>query len=534
MKPATTGENRVYTILFWLLVAISVLLPWMYTNFLTTDGPCHVYNASVLRQFWNGNTAFYDRFYTLNTDLHPNWLSHIVLAVLMYVFNPFTAEKILISLCLLLLAGGFRYFILGFSARQHYLALWVIPFLWQMAMFMGFYNYMLSIGCMFWISGYWLRYRDTVTWKQVLLCSLASVVLYFMHLLGIFLCIAVMGLVSLSDILRHKGFRPVLAQLSKLVVLFVPAGLLALNYVKRSGGGFSNEWKQPLDVLWGNLRTIFSMQSIAAPEYDYTRLMALSIALLLAFAIVLTIIRRRGYDWIMPAVMLAVMLLSYFFAYESMLGGSYIRPRLECLVYLFAVVFVATVPAPKAVRIVSVLVAAGITCMYLSVRIPMFRHVNVFVSEVKSLEPYIKDQTVIMPLRYENFPKNANGEVMANKVLLFSHVIQSIPQNGKRYIFMDNYEAIVGYFPFLWKKEINPDKHLSIGGGLEGTPPEVALTRYNRENALIQHIVVWGKQGDIANHPRTLELADTINKYYELVYTTPVYKIELYNLKGLK
>src|SRR5690606_30450310 len=100
-----------------------------------------------------GDTGYYGNFYELNNTAAPNWFSHILLTGLQFMVPPPISDKIVITLCVILFTTGFRHFVSSFSSRQSYLSLWVFAFVWQMAMFMGFYNYMFSIGTYFWLSG---------------------------------------------------------------------------------------------------------------------------------------------------------------------------------------------------------------------------------------------------------------------------------------------------------------------------------------------------------------------------------------------
>jgi hypothetical protein len=133
-----------------------------------------------------------------------------------------------------------------------------------------------------------------------------------------------------------------------------------------------------------------------------------------------------------------------------------------------------------------------------------------------------------------DFPKDDKGtQVLASKVLLFSHVGEKVYDVSKELIFMENYEANTGYFPLLWKENLNPFTKLAVGPGIEAIPPQADIVKYNREAHPVDYILIWGRQGDILGDTTTKSMADTINKYYEFVYSTPLYKIELYKWKGI-
>jgi hypothetical protein len=530
MSATGSLERKIYHYLFLFLVLLALIPLWWYPGFITADGPCHVYNAAVLKDFVTGDAAFYKEFYTVNTQLEPNWLSHIVLAGLMFIFNPILADKILITICVLNLAFGFRYFVTSLRGDNHYLAICVFPFLWQFAMFMGFYNYMLSIGSMFWITGYWYVNRGKLTAKQVTILALICAGLFFMHLLGIFLSAAIMGLITLSTYKKGEA-KSTTRQLVLLALIMLPAALLSFNYILHNTSSFSNEYKQSFEQLWNNLKDIFSLQSIHTEEYRLSIIIAKVVAGYFIIAVLLLVTRKRQDRlWVMPVTILVILISSYFFAYESMLGGSYIRYRLECLIYMFALVMVALVALPVYLRISLAGFFAVMTLVYFGIRWQAFKDIDIMVGEFHSLRPHIKDKSVILPLKYVDFPKDYRGENnMASRVLLFSHVGETLYLDGKQCIFLENYEANTGYFPLLWKEKVNPFVHL--GRAIEAAPPNVDIQKYNVRNHRIEHIVIWGRQGDIMENPLTQSVSDTINKYYDLVYTTPLYTVELYTLK---
>ena len=84
--------------IFYLLLLAAVAPVWSGRFFVTGDGPCHVYNARILLDYFLGrHFGFYDPFYSLNTNFEPNWFGHLWLAFFQAFFAPETAEKGLIS-----------------------------------------------------------------------------------------------------------------------------------------------------------------------------------------------------------------------------------------------------------------------------------------------------------------------------------------------------------------------------------------------------------------------------------------------------
>ena len=102
----TTKKTKILLLLAG--VAICLLQIWLPPYFLTADGPCHVSNARIIHDLLgNNNVDFYTRFYSVVHYPNPNWLSHIVIALLLFGVKGVIAEKIFLSGYVLLSVFGF-------------------------------------------------------------------------------------------------------------------------------------------------------------------------------------------------------------------------------------------------------------------------------------------------------------------------------------------------------------------------------------------------------------------------------------------
>ena len=94
-----------------LLLLVHLLPVWIVTYFPTQDGPSHIYNAQVFKDYHDHQNYRIRDVYQLNLTLFPNWASHLLLAFLMYFFPPLICEKIVLSLCVLGLPLSLIYFL---------------------------------------------------------------------------------------------------------------------------------------------------------------------------------------------------------------------------------------------------------------------------------------------------------------------------------------------------------------------------------------------------------------------------------------
>ena len=89
--------------LFFLLLIVNVLPIWMIHRLPTSDGPAHVANAYVLQHYNDPAYPQFRRYYELNTRPVPNYATHLILVALLYICSPVTAEKLLVTIYIVLL-----------------------------------------------------------------------------------------------------------------------------------------------------------------------------------------------------------------------------------------------------------------------------------------------------------------------------------------------------------------------------------------------------------------------------------------------
>ena len=103
-SPEDRREERWLGALF-LTLALLYLIPFWIVHYLpTVDGPCHTYNAWILRQY--DHVPLFRQYYQINAEPYPNWIGHGIMALLMLAVPPLVAEKLLASVYALTLLGG--------------------------------------------------------------------------------------------------------------------------------------------------------------------------------------------------------------------------------------------------------------------------------------------------------------------------------------------------------------------------------------------------------------------------------------------
>jgi hypothetical protein len=150
------------------------------------------------------------------------------------------------------------------------------------------------------------------------------------------------------------------------------------------------------------------------------------------------------------------------------------------------------------------------------------------VKDYLSAANYIKPYSVILPLDFFPCGKDAHGNVIADRNWLFSHASQYMGTE-KPLIILDNYEANTGYFPLVWKEEVNPYHHLCTNGSIESQPPYATIGDYkNKTGVSIDYILMWCYDSSALKDADFRKLYAEINGEYHLVYTSQTGHIVLY------
>ena len=131
----------------------------------------------------------------LNLTIFPNWLSHICLLAFLYVFPPVIAEKVLLTIAIGMVPIAFFYFFNAIhkDEKGQPVYAWLgFPFAYNYLLYMGFYNFQLSISFFFFSFGFWWKHKDDMqvrylVWLYVLLLLtyLSHIASYGLVVLGI-------------------------------------------------------------------------------------------------------------------------------------------------------------------------------------------------------------------------------------------------------------------------------------------------------------------------------------------------------------
>ncbi len=232
------------------LVAI-VAVPW----FVTQDGPAHLYNAHILADTLSPGSAFL-KTYDVRWRAIPNWAGHLSLMGLMWILPPRAADRAMMSITLVGLAGSATWLRVRVTGRDGLsaAALWSGSLAMNLLWLYGFYGFLLG-ACLFPITlGVWWGGRARMGWGRVAGLAALLIAGYFCHPLSLAVTVAGLGILALMT--PGPGW---LGRLARTVACVGPVLPLVWAYrlMARAGG--------PIEPYWTQFRARPSLDNLAVP-----------------------------------------------------------------------------------------------------------------------------------------------------------------------------------------------------------------------------------------------------------------------------
>ena len=162
--PARWEPWRFYAVLIVTVVALAWVGP-----VLTNDGPAHVAMVHFMLHARDASLPMLARLYELNPYPSPNLGGHGLLAVLMAVLPPLTAENVLQLICVASVPLAARLLLGRIALEARWLAVFFIPVGLQRMFFLGLYNFCLSVTGFLLCLWAYLRLRQSHRWLDAAL-----------------------------------------------------------------------------------------------------------------------------------------------------------------------------------------------------------------------------------------------------------------------------------------------------------------------------------------------------------------------------
>ena len=395
---AAPGRRRTVPLAYPLLglVALLPLLPVLVLPYVPTiDGPAHVLDAYVLARYDDPDQAALRQAYVVTAAPTPNLLSQVLLASLLGVLSPASAEKVYVVAVVALFGVAAAYAVRAVSRRNSLLAALAAPLATGYFFYFGFYNFVLGTGLFLLTTGYVLRHRGTWTPRRTAVLLVLLMLTASAHLLPFGMAALTIGMTVLVDLVTaarqdradstgtaRRLPRALRQQVLPLVAAMVLPAALSVLFLLRSDNvqGLGTE-----ELPTSTGPSAFSVNQLLRSSiglvtvYTWQEL-GLGLLLLTGLAVLLLLgtrdllrERRRSAPvppLLVPLVAMLLLCVALYTVFPSTVGTlAYIRPRFGLFAVLFAVLVVAALPQQRRAA-----TAASCIAVVVAVGLPIVRH----------------------------------------------------------------------------------------------------------------------------------------------------------------
>jgi hypothetical protein len=535
LKCVRAGVSNHDTLVCLALILVHLIPIWAFTYFPSQDGPAHLNNATIIREYHD--RPIFREYYSLNKDLVPNWVGHLVLAGLMYLMPALVAEKMLLSGYVILLPISLCYVLRTIRPDGAFLTVLIFPFIYNLLLHMGFYNFSYSLVMFFFVVGYWLKHYEGFTRRDMMMLTVLSLVLYFCHIVSLMTAYMAIGLLTMwfmgCDLVHQLRTRPftlralsaalrarVLVPLSALLPMLILVAIFLLQHGTTRGPA------PPAAHLWHRLYHLASLISYDEREGWWSTVFVWFFIALSGYVLVSKIAHRRGHRWDGLLLVVAGYSVVYFTAPDEMSGGGLISHRMNLYPFFALMLWCGAQSYHRMVKRGIQLVATGIALALLGLHVPRYVELNEYLEEYLSGMHLIEPNTTLLPLHFSPHGYASDGHILSSRVAPFMNASGHIAaQRG--IVDLQNYEAFWNAFPLMFRPHLHPIVY--IWNGVQFQSPSIDFLSYpQRTGGRVDYVLIWRTGEDSQDDPVTKfyrqveqSISQQLEEGYELIYTSP-------------
>ena len=454
------------------LLVISLINVWAVNVYATIDGPAHLYNAGLLNLF-DGN-SFLNEYFQKNDLFLPNYFSHILLSKLFLFFDPFTSEKIFLSFIVLFMPLSFRYVIKLYTKNTLY-AFLIFPLVFSFLLHVGFFNFcaaFIFFNCQIALLYFFLK--ENKKWHHLVLFVLNSIILFNAHA---FIFVATLIVVFLITIIYFRAeFKVLFKKLMFLFLLFLPALILfSIFYFKYSIPNYdyaTTDYEKFSKIIDFSPAIVFNKETDGINSG-----INLVILFFLANAVFLKRFvfnsEKKEINYTDVFLVLSIILVPIIVYTNSGWLSGMLSDRLVFMFFYFMVFWIAFNALEfKAIYFISAIVIFNSFYKLSFKRNKVLTQLSSHAEKIIATSDYIKEKSTVFSVNYSDS-------------WLEPHFSNYLGVN-KNVVNLDNYEAVLGWFPLKWKDE----KHISVSWEANSS---------NKQNSLPDYIFMYGNLSKINN-----------------------------------
>lgn len=214
------NETRLFGVITFLLIIISLLPVWLVEFPPLQDYPSHLVRANIISNFWNPDFG-YTKTYSFSFFPTPYILIDYIFLALNHVFSIQYAGKIILSLYVVLLPLSTFYLIQAVDKSNKIIGYFSFILIYNYFFNMGFTNFSLSIPLFLFALGYWWKTKDDAGWTHRAILAILVFLVYICHLFAY--CFLFYTVIILSAYFLRKP-KKIIAN----IAVFLPSLILLI------------------------------------------------------------------------------------------------------------------------------------------------------------------------------------------------------------------------------------------------------------------------------------------------------------------
>lgn len=493
-----------WRIAFITLILLYLLPIWVFRYFPTQDGPCHIYNSFILKHY-NDPDYVFNEYYDIRKEPIPNWASHVIMFLLMYVVPPLIAEKLLLTGYVIFMALSILYFINSEENKRIPLAFIGFPFIYNYLFLMGFYNFSLGLALFLLTIGYWWRHFNSFQVKDAFVLGSILVLLYFCHPFPLFLSLFSIGLMSILSLFpRFSNWKKTLLSFFSMLP---SAGLGAYYIISKGTEQSPGGWK--IERLWQ-----YFIRNESLAYHSENQLIFGKIISGIFFALfIYTIIREHFFtrEWrfgfrICRRDFFVLLCLAFFVLYlkapDGFSKGGFIKTRFALFPFLIIIPYLSF-NMPKLTRAIVGCLIMILSASYILQVGYYHKDMNNEIKIYNSGFNAVEKNKVILPLCFDYVSKSWRIGVFTHTLGYYGYETGCIN--------LINYEAGTNYFPTIFKPSFHRPSIAEVHVGQN----EIDFAKYKDD---IHYILTWSMVPGSHVEKRILQ-------YYNLIMENEKLKI---------
>jgi hypothetical protein len=374
---------------------------------------------------------------------------------------PLIAEKIFVTIYILLVPLSFFYFYKAVDKRLWFFGFLGFLFSYNVLFHLGFYNFALSVPLYFFILGYWWKNRESLLWREGLILNGLLVFTYFSHLFSFALALLSISLLAFfSAILvcsEYKSIKERFWMFALSILWLVPSYVILLLNILLNPEEKVKTYT-PLKELWNYFISIKSLVYFNDKYVIVSRVLLVFMALCFLstiFIMIWSIIGKKGKikDIIFNQrfgflILFGVVTALYFKIPWAYGPPAWLNDRANLFIFPILTAWFAF-SYPKWLKVGMIAIIVILSLWHLSLTIYDYNLLNKDMKEFTSGVGLIEDDSAISILTNDYFFAPNHGTL---KYLspFFHDTCYYCFGNGSHYV--ANYEPKYVYFPLRYRE----------------------------------------------------------------------------------